>query len=191
MKISKLLIWICCILLIVAFIYYYSNIFVSGRTLYELGIDNYKKGYQEDVYITEPIERAAFYFEKAIDKGYLEKDVFDRLTRCYAVLEDHVSAERANTKAISQFPKNAEFYYSRADHRKQLKRYRDALEDYTSAIELNPSYEYISDAYFDKGAMEYLLGDTVLANKDRISAIKIKGDPNYFRTYADYCRLWK
>jgi len=168
--------------------YYYPNEFVGGRMLYELGLDKYRQGDHRDYDDWDKMKRAAFYFEKALNKGYVNRDMYARLSHCYWILRDTLNTERVYTLGIEQYPKDAEFHFYRGDCRKYLKNFRGAFMDYDSVIKLNPKSEYIKDAYYSRGAMSYLLGDTVSANRDRFQVKKLAGFD--WRTYKDYCRLW-
>lgn len=165
------------------------DLLLSGRMLYSLGLNKYNTGDHGDYYDDDKIKSAAWYFEKAIGKGLKTRDVFDKLALCYLVLDDERNADRAFTMGLEYFPKDAEFYFYRGNSRKEIKDFKGALADYSAVIEVQPIFKYISDAYYYRGAMSYLLGDTIRAETDRI--IAQKGKDHELRTYADYCQLFK
>jgi tetratricopeptide (TPR) repeat protein len=184
----KPLFWIVSVTIIIVLFYYYPNIFLSGKVLYELGLDKYHQADHGDYNDWDKMRRAAFYFEKSIDRGYSNRDIYSRLSHCYWILNDKINAEKVYTLGIEQYPKDVEFHFYRGECRKYLKNFQGAFIDYDSVIKLNPKLEYIKDAYYDRGAMSYLLGDTVSANRDRSQVKKLAGFD--WRTYEDYCRLW-
>ncbi|RKD16578.1 hypothetical protein BCY91_17180 [Pelobium manganitolerans] len=166
--------------------------FTSGRQFYEKGLKFYELSDGGDVYSTPELEKAIENFEKSIKKGFKERDVFDKLTWSYRILnQDNKNMERVYSLALKNFPNDIEFYFRRGDSRKELQKYKLALEDYNKAILLDKErkYEYINSAFYERGAIKYILGDTVNANKDRDIAKSITD--HKLRTYKDYCKLWK
>ncbi len=135
----KSVIWIASIGIIVALVYYFPNLFVNGKTLYKLGLNCYNSGEHGDYEDWDKMRRAAFYFEKAVNKGYTQKDVYSYLTHCYHVLSDETNEEKVYTLAIIQYPTDAEFHFYRGDCRKKLKNYQGAFDDFDSIIKQNPS----------------------------------------------------
>jgi hypothetical protein len=74
---------------------------------------------------------------------------------------------------------------------KNSKKYKPALDDFDKAILLDTAkrYEYINETIYERGAMRYILGDTINAFKDWQLAQKLTD--HELRTYDDYCQLWK
>ncbi|MBU2062131.1 MAG: hypothetical protein KKH44_09835, partial [Bacteroidetes bacterium] len=131
-------------------------------------------------------------FEKSIDKGFKERDVFDKLAWSYLLLnQDNENAERVYSLGLQTFPNDIVFYFRRGGCRKELKKHKQAFEDFNQAILLDKTrkFENINNAFYERGAMRYILGDTINADKDREIAKSITDDE--LRTYQDYCRLWK
>jgi tetratricopeptide (TPR) repeat protein len=75
-------------------------------------------------------------------------------------------------------------YGNRADAKRDLKQYKDAINDYSLAIKLNPDNKY---AYWDQGAAYHANGDYMLAADDYTKAISYyKGDDkNLSKLYDD------
>ena len=169
--------------------YYYPNFFLSGKMLYKIGLFQYNQGNHGDYNDWRKTRSAAFYFEKALDNDYRVREVYSRLSHCYWILNDKANAEKTYSLGIEEFPKDAEFYSYRGDCRAELKNYQGAFGDYDSVIKLNARSRYLYDAYFARGAMRYILGDTVTANIDRLQAEKLSGKD--LRTYKDYCRIFQ
>lgn len=167
--------------------YYYPNLYLSGKTLYKLGVNEYNSGEYGDYEDGDKMKRAAFYFEKAIGKGYHEKPIYSYLTICYWRIKQKADAERVYTLAIVQYPKESEFYFRRGQCRTDLEDYQGAYNDYDSVIKIDPNYPDIKDAYFSRGAMSYKLGDTVNANLDWLKVKKLAGFG--WRTYDDYWNM--
>ena len=74
---------------------------------------------------------------------------------------------------------------------KKQRKFKSALFDYKKSINLAQTKEvdFLKKAIYDKGAMSYILGDFVNAEKDWKLAQK---ETEYkLRTYEDYCQLWK
>jgi tetratricopeptide (TPR) repeat protein len=190
MKLRKRpLTWVISIVVLIALLYFYPNLFLSGKMLYKIGLFQYRRGDHGDYDDWGKMKSAAFYFEKALYNGFRNKDLYEHLAHCYGILQDKVNAEKTYTLGIEQYPKDVEFHFYRGAYRKELKDFRGAFIDYDSVIKLNPKSEYIKNAYFDRGAMSYLLGDTVSAKFDRLQVKKLAGYD--WRTYEDYCKRFQ
>jgi tetratricopeptide (TPR) repeat protein len=164
----------------------------TGQQLYKSGLDHFKSADHGDYHDYVGLEKAIADFEKSIEKGFKDRDVFDKLTRSYWLLNnDKQNAERIYTLGLLSFPNDIEFYLGRARCRKGLKKHKQAFEDFNRAILLDTTrkYEYINNAFYERGAMRYILGDTIDADKDREIAKSITDHD--LRTYQDYCQLWK
>ncbi len=166
--------------------------FQTGKQLYNSGLKHFKSADQECYPDHDGLSKAIVDFEKSIDKGFKERDVFDKLTWSYLLLNrDNENAERIYSMGLQSFPDDIEFYFRRGGCRKELKKYKEAFDDFNQAILLDTTrkYEYINNAFYERGAMRYILGDTINADKDREIAKSITD--HELRTYQDYCRLWK
>jgi tetratricopeptide (TPR) repeat protein len=166
--------------------------FQTGQQLYKSGLDHFKSADHGDYHDHDGLSKAILDFEKSIDKGFKERDVFDKLTWSYLLLNsDNQNAERVYSLGLQTFPNDIEFYFRRGGCRKELKKHKQALDDFNQAILLDTTrkYEYINNAFYDRGAMRYILGDTINADKDREIAKSITD--HELRTYQDYCQLWK
>lgn len=166
--------------------------FQTGIQLYKSGLDHYSSADYGDTHDYVRLEKAISNFEKSIRKGFKDRDVFDKLTWSYRILnQDNKNMERVYSLSLENFPNDIEFYFRRGDARKEQKKHKLALEDYNRAISLDTArkYEYINSAFYERGAMKYILGDTVNADKDREIAKSITD--HELRTYHDYCQQWK
>ncbi len=164
----------------------------TGQQLYESGLDHYRDADHGDYHDGEGLSEAIIDFEKSIQKGHRERDLFDKLALSYNFLnQDLVNEERVYSLGLLAHPKDIEFYYRRGDCRKELRKHRDAFLDYNTAVVLDTARmsEYFSSALYQRGAMRYILGDTANANRDRDIAQTITD--HELRTYPDYCQLWK
>ncbi len=164
----------------------------TGKGLYRSGLAYYKASDHGDYHNLKLLEKAINKFEKSIKKGFGERDVFDRLATSYILLsDDNESAERIYSLGLKALPSDIEFFFDRGNCRKKLKDHQGAFFDFNQAISLDTTktYEYRYSAYYERGAMRYILGDTVNATKDRVIAQKMTDYD--LRTYHDYCQLWK
>lgn len=185
---------ISCILLFltVTIVLISCDTFQTGQQLYKSGLNHYTFADHGDTYDHIELEKAIEYFEKSIRKEFRDRDVFDKLTWSYRRLnQDNKNMERIYSLALKAFPDDIEFYLRRGNARKEQKKHKLALEDYSKVILLDKErkYEYTNSAFYERGAMKYILGDTVNANKDREIAKSITD--HELRTYQDYCQLWK
>ncbi len=178
--------------LIVTIALFSCNSFQTGQQLYKIGLEHFKSADHGDYHDHDGLSKAIFYFEKSIEKGFMERDVFDKLTWSYLRLNgDKQNAERVFSLGLQTFPNDIEFYFRRGGCRKELKKHKEAFDDFNQAILLDKTrkYEYINNAFYERGAMRYILGDTTNAEKDREIAKNITD--HELRTYHDYCQLWK
>ena len=164
----------------------------TGQQLYKSGLDHYQSADHGDTHDFVGLTKAIADFEKSIKKGFKDRDVFVKLTWSYLWLNcDKQNSERVYSLGLQTYPNDIEFYFRRGGCRKELKKYQQAYEDFNQSILLDTTrkYEYINDAFYERGAMRYILGDTINANMDREIA---KSLTDYdLRTYKDYCQLWK
>lgn len=164
----------------------------TGRQLYESGLEHYRHADHGDYHDGEGLSEAIEDFEKSIRKGYKDRDLFEKLALSYNFLnQDLANEERVYSLGLLAHPKDIEFYYRRGDCRKELRKHRDAFEDYNKAVVLDTARmsEYFSSALYQRGAMRYILGDTVNAEMDKQIAQSITDHD--LRDYSDYCRLWR
>ena len=78
---------------------------------------------------------------------------------------------------------SAEGYFDRGVSKYELQDYRGAIQDYSKAIELDPSF---ADAYFNRGLVKYALNDIDGACLDWSKA----GELGYYDAYdriKEYC----
>jgi curved DNA-binding protein CbpA len=121
---------------------------------------------------------------------------FKQITQAYDVLSDSTKRSRYDRnfhyKTYSQQqpkiaePETAQDYYLRGVRRSQLRNYRQAVEDYSKAIELDSKY---IDAYLKRCEMRYKLGDNqgVLDDCYQIFAIKpTVAKAHYYQGRARY-----
>jgi len=170
----------------------FSCHFQTGQQHYEKGLTYFKLADHGDYHDQEGLDKAINEFEKAIKGSYTDRDVFDKLTWSYHLLNHDIkNSERVYTIGLKYYPKDIEFYSRRGDDRKELKKYKAALDDFDKAILLDTAkrYEYINETIYERGAMRYILGDTINAFKDWQLAQKLTD--HELRTYDDYCQLWK
>jgi tetratricopeptide (TPR) repeat protein len=178
--------------LTVAIILFSCDKFQTGQRLYNSGLDHLKSADHGDYHDHEGLNKAILDFEKSIEKGFQGRDVFEKLSRSYILLNgDYQNAERVYTLGLQTFPNDIAFYFKRGICRKELRQHKLAFDDFNHVIILDTTrkYEYLNDAFYERGAMRYILGDTVNANKDREFAKSITD--HELRTYQDYCQLWK
>ena len=172
---------------IIGFISYYPFLLLPRETFYQIGKTIYITG-NHGCYHTG-LRSSRFFLKGAVNLGSTRRDAFDKLSSCYQLLGKPDKAEQTYTKALEYFPKDVEFYFCRGEIRKDLRDFKGALGDYNQTILLGNNSEYAESAFYGRGAMKYLLGDIMGANKDRTKAQKLAGYE--FRTYADYCQLFQ
>jgi tetratricopeptide (TPR) repeat protein len=182
---KKPLFWIASFAIFIVLNWYFPNLFFSGRALYGFGLEKYREGDHEDYYDWSKIDRAAFYFEKAIGNGFTQRNVYEPLAHCYWVVNKKQDAERVYGLGIKQYPKDTGFYFYRATCRRVLQDFQGAFEDYDKVVKLDSNYEH---GYYYRGAARYILGDTVNAKSDRLKAEKLTKEE--LREYNDYVRVF-
>lgn len=165
--------------------------FQTGQQLYESGLKHFTSADHECYHDEKELKEAINCFEKAIEKGFKEREVFYNLAWCYSLKGDAENAERIYSEGLQYFPKDIEFYFRRGECRKGLREYQKAYNDFNQVILLDTmrKYEYISSAFYARGAMDFLLGNKMDAEEDRETAQHLSGDS--LRAYQDYCQLWK
>ncbi|KFF02908.1 hypothetical protein [Flavobacterium reichenbachii] len=179
-------------ILILLFIIYKTDLFISGQTYFERGKNSFLTAVEDDSFDHKKLEDAILNFEMAIKKGNKERELFDKLGSSYSLLNgDHYNAERIYDKAIINYPNDAEFYFFRANCKKEQKKFKSAFLDYEKCINLAQTQkaDFLKEAIYNRGAISYKLGDFLKAEKDWKLA-QIKTDYK-LRTYQDYIQLWK
>jgi tetratricopeptide (TPR) repeat protein len=178
--------------LTVTIVLFSCDILQTGQQLYKSGLDHYKSADHGDTQDYVALTKAIADFEKSIKKGFKDRDVFNKLTWSYLWLKgDKQNAEKVYSLGLQTYPNDIEFCFRRGGCRKELKKHQQAYEDFNQTILLDSTrkYEYINDAFFERGAMRYILGDTINAKKDREIAQSLTDHD--LKTYKDYCQLWK
>lgn len=168
------------LLFVVFFTATYTNpyMLLSGSQIYDMGKDEFKKG-EQDTNGTVSLEKAAKYFEKALKKGYKEKELFVSLYQCYDRLNNNDKVKETLTKALELFPKDVELFYYKAAWEMETKNYQEAFKDFNSAITLpfdSAEFQLIDAAYYNRGAISFMQGDTAKAFEDYRKANQLAGD---------------
>ncbi|BBM87458.1 protein kinase domain-containing protein [Candidatus Uabimicrobium amorphum] len=79
---------------------------------------------------------------------------------------------------LEKNPRSADRYNSRGMVYRKLKRYKEAIADYNTAINITPRFVY----FFNRGVTYEVLGKSEKAIQDYTNAINV--NPNYFMGYA-------
>jgi tetratricopeptide (TPR) repeat protein len=93
----------------------------------------------------------------------------------YDILNDNLSAIRANTKALELNAKYTKAYYNRGISYSQIGDYNKAISDYNKAIELNP--EFIHDVYFRRAEAYQAIGENEQALSDYKKTLEFEYNP--------------
>ncbi len=164
----------------------------TGEQLYKNGLTHFESSDHGDYYDQEELKKAISQFEKSIEKGFYEREVYYWLSLSYLFFNsDNENAERIYSLGVNKFQNDIGFHFGRGSCRKKMRKHKEAFEDFNKVILLDTSrkYEYLSNAFYERGAMSFILGDTINAIKDRDTAQSMKS--HQLRTYKDYCQLWK
>jgi hypothetical protein len=197
MGIKRTIKWSSLILISTIFLYllyfFTPYLITSKDKLYDQGVLEMKQGIDYDVIKDEHLLKAVINFRIAMFKGYKERTIFINTYWCYKSLGNHwySSIETVLTKGLQYYPKDIEFYFRRANARAELKEFNRALSDYDMVISLDKGreYEYITEAFYERGAVRYILYDQNGAKKDFIMSQEMSSYE--FREYQDYCKKWE
>jgi tetratricopeptide (TPR) repeat protein len=159
--------------------------FTSAKTLYQLGVEKSDEG--NDAIDVQGKRQAADYFERAIKNGYRDRNVFVKLYWAYTHIHSDSTIEEMLTDALEAYPNDVEFLFRRANSRLSQQEYELAIEDYSKVISNGPDFQYLHNAYYDRGAAKFILGKREEAEKDREMAQQLA--PHQLRTYEDYSNL--
>jgi tetratricopeptide (TPR) repeat protein len=166
------------------------NYLTSEHIQYKIGMFIMKTARQDDIIFADRFENAAKYLQLSVDKGLNDRMVFHDLYVCYDMSHHDDKAEITLDKAIEFYSDDFEFRYLRGEKRKELKKHRLALEDFNAALTIDSTEnEQVYSAYYNRGAMTYILGDSLTAMKDWRTACKIAG--RELRDYSDYSLVWR
>jgi clan AA aspartic protease (TIGR02281 family) len=148
--------------------YYIRAQLYEGKEDYKTAIEDYKKLLE----LTDVDFRAS---------------VKSLIASCYSELGEYASAIANFDESLAIDSTRAYDYGSRADAKRLTKDYKGALEDFTKAIELNPTEEWF---YYRRGwVKDEFLKDTQGGLKDYNSAIEINKD--YAYTYLHRGKLYE
>ncbi len=183
MKTSKIILIILIVIdlgFVIFFTATYFNPFMlmSSSQIYNMGKEEFRKG-EADTTSDEAIKKAVKFFNVAYKKGYKEKELFVSLFQSYQRLNEDEKAEEALNNAIAIYPQDVELYYYRGEHWMGHKKYKEAYNDFNSAITLpfdSAEFELIDAAYYNRGAISWIQGDTAKANVDYWKANALAGD---------------
>ena len=118
--------------------------------------------------IKSAFRRLARQYHPDLNPGdSISAEKFKQISQAYDVLSDASKRRRydrqipmqqpkATTKQTQTTPQTAQEYYDRGTLRAQNKEYREAIQDYTQAIAINPKFV---DAYLKRCEMRYKMGD--------------------------------
>lgn len=161
--------------------------FTSAKTLYQLGVEKSDEG--NDAIDVQGKRQAAEYFERAIEKGYRDRNVYVKLYWAYTHIHSDSTIEEMLTDALEAYPNDVEFLFRRANSRLSQHKFHLAIEDYSRVISTGSDFEYLYSAYYDRGAAKFMLGKREEAEKDIEMAQQLA--PHQLRTYEDYSNLYK
>lgn len=168
-------------------------LYKSGLMSIQMGIDlddaiqNFSKAIQikpkySDAYWGRGMARKMKYeykeagedLEKAIQLDPNNDEAYISLAEVKYHLTDYTKAEFYYTQHLKKYPDNYDTYSDRAFVRMERLYLKEAIEDYTKAIELTPTKQFKD--YLDRGKAKYLIQDYEGAKKDFFQSIEI--EPN-------------
>lgn len=112
--------------------------------------------------------------EKAIKLDPNNDEAYISLAEVKYHLSDYEKADLYYSKYLKKYPKDFATYSDRAFIRMERQNIKEAIDDFTKAIELNPNIQYKD--YLDRGKAKYLTQDYVGAKNDFYNSIEI--EPN-------------
>lgn len=112
--------------------------------------------------------------EKAIQLDPNNDEAYISLAQVKYHLTDYIKADFYYSLYLKKYPEDYDTYSDRAFVRMERLYLKEAIEDYTKAIELNPSKQY--QDYLERGKAKYLIQDYYGSNIDFDKAIEI--NPN-------------
>lgn len=112
--------------------------------------------------------------EKAIQLDPNNDEAYTSLAEVKYYLTDYTKADYYYSQYLKKYPYDYDTYSDRGFVRMERLYLKEAIEDYTKAIELNPSKRFKD--YFDRGKAKYLIQDFDGSKKDFNTSIEI--EPN-------------
>lgn len=193
MKTSKIIIIILVVLDLGFLLFFAANylnpfMLMSADQVYDMAKEEFRIG-EQDTTNDKSIQKAVKFFNVAYEKGYKEKELFVSLYQCHTRLKDDAKAEEALNKAIELFPEDVELYFMRGEHMFGHRNWDAAYNDFNKSITLpfdSAEFDLIDAAYYNRGAIAWLKGDTAKANADYWKANALAGDT--LNTYDIYCK---
>jgi tetratricopeptide (TPR) repeat protein len=166
-------------------------LYKSGLMSIQMGIDlddaiqNFSKAIQikpkyRDAFLVRGIARkmkhkykeASEDLEKAISLDPNNDDAYISLAEVKYHLTDYTKADFYYSEYLKKHPNDYGIYSDRGYVRMERLYLKEAIEDYTKAIELNPSEQYKD--YLERGKAKYLIQDYDGTKKDFYKAIEIE-----------------
>jgi len=127
--------------------------------------------------------------KKAISINPNNDKVYREIAYIYSESDDYQNAIINCNKAIEIAPNNYKNYVYRAMINFELgKNYKSAIEDYTKAIELNPTGKDTYLSYVDRATCKYGINDYEGAIQDYNKTIEL--NPNYDWAYSHRARAY-
>lgn len=161
----------------------------NGKLFSFLGTVMYNMADHGDYHDIKTVDFGVKLLEISIKLGNTDKRTFDYAEQSYLVLTNHKSDRiRILGLGIKYYPGNADYYLRRGGCKMDEKLFTEALPDFDSVISKGHK-DFLYNAYYDRGALKYLLGDTISAQQDWM--IAQKKSPHQMRLYSDYCKLWE
>lgn len=168
-------------------------LYKSGLMSIQMGIDlndaiqNFSKAIQikpkySDAYwgrgmarkMKNEYKEASQDLEKAIQLDPKNYEAYISIAEVKYHLTDYTKADYYYSIYLKKYPKDFDTYSDRAFVRMQNLSIKEAIQDYTKAIESNPNKQY--QDYLDRGKAKYLIQQYDSANSDFNKAIEI--NPN-------------
>jgi len=119
----------------------YPDEYFKGEELYKIGRELSTESLSEKLFSPErrkqKIIAALEFFDKAIEKGYDEPEVYSFRGICLRDLNFDIDALDDFNQCIDKNPDKANFYYSRAMTKEAINDFAGSLIDFKKAIELS------------------------------------------------------